>query len=174
MIYDDFEDYNVRQLQKEASRNESNLERETLHSSMSIYAVKPQVPDEDEGMDEEGSSQQQSPATRPPIQCFGCLGNHYRKDCPYREARCANCHQTGHIRIACRTLVRKNDAGQVVERVTMGNGNSRYEVRKPNSTEDQLRAAGGYNAKLADTYKQRSEKTSERRREKRLEEGLKV
>src|SRR5215469_4585156 len=37
------------------------------------------------------------------LSCFGCGGNHFRKDCPYKEAKCHKCDKFGHISPVCKS-----------------------------------------------------------------------
>src|SRR5215469_16024279 len=37
------------------------------------------------------------------LTCFGCGGNHFRKDCSYKEAKCHKCDKFGHISPVCKS-----------------------------------------------------------------------
>jgi len=41
-----------------------------------------------------------------PIMCFGCGGDHKKRDCPNKDKRCDVCHQVGHTKIMCRVRMR--------------------------------------------------------------------
>lgn len=42
---------------------------------------------------------------------------HYNKDCPDRQARCANCRKLGHTFTACRNVIIKDKAGYIEARI---------------------------------------------------------
>ena len=41
-------------------------------------------------------------SSTPKQPCQGCGGQHWKKDCPFREAECFGCHKKGHIKKMCR------------------------------------------------------------------------
>jgi hypothetical protein len=50
------------------------------------------------------------------LNCYGCEGEHYRKDCPFKNSVCNKCGITGHIAKACRKQKkRKGEVGQISE-----------------------------------------------------------
>ena len=47
----------------------------------------------------------------PKLDCHGCGGKHFRKNCPHRETRCSKCHYQGHTTDYCRSHVVLDSAG---------------------------------------------------------------
>ena len=42
--------------------------------------------------------------------CYRCGGNHYAKDCRFKDAVCNYCHKKGHIQRVCRTRIRQQQS----------------------------------------------------------------
>eukprot|EP00921_Rhytidocystis_pertsovi_P007035 GHVQ01011841.1.p1 GENE.GHVQ01011841.1~~GHVQ01011841.1.p1 ORF type:complete len:214 (-),score=25.72 GHVQ01011841.1:173-814(-) len=74
-------------------------------------------------------------AKQPMGACHGCgeVG-HWRKDCPYKDYRCDNCHVIGHIRRACRNFAKKDTQGRVRHRIQQKEGKIESETFVDRST----------------------------------------
>ena len=51
------------------------------------------------------------PTPTPKGACYGCGGNHFRRDCPHLKLRCSSCNKLGHSSTHCRTVVVKDNMG---------------------------------------------------------------
>ena len=85
--------------------NNTNPNSNSLHSIPGQSTHKPAAGGSSQGKKQ--SSNKQKPnsnanSKQPPNKCQGCLGNHWRSACPYKDAICHSCKVKGHIKPACR------------------------------------------------------------------------
>ena len=75
------------------------------------------------------------------FQCKGCLGFHYRKNCPYHNTRCRRCNAIGHIEKACNYWVVKDAKGRVDAKVTDKPSGYDIKLRTDRTQQDRLETA---------------------------------
>ena len=64
------------------------------------------------------------------LECYGCGGNHLRKDCRYRTSRCARCGKLGHINTVCKTFIIEDNVGNPRAQITSTNSKVQAEFQK--------------------------------------------
>eukprot|EP01071_Lankesteria_metandrocarpae_P012095 Lankesteria_metandrocarpae@DN5491_c1_g1_i6.p1 len=95
-------------------------------------------PETDDVVMQQGS-QQQSGGYRIAKYCKGCgkTGHPYHK-CYFKDYRCNNCHQKGHVSKACPTYVNKDERGRVVVRTTPKPSGVEHFVKQDRSAVDRI------------------------------------
>ena len=53
------------------------------------------------GSNSNGGKFNSNPKSKPDNPCSGCGGNHWKKDCSFKEAECWKCQKKGHIGKVC-------------------------------------------------------------------------
>jgi hypothetical protein len=61
------------------------------------------------------SSRRGSGAAKPPGECYGCKGDHWKRDCPFKDSKCHRCGKVGHIQKMCRVKDTKSNFCEIAE-----------------------------------------------------------
>ena len=96
--------------------------------------------------------------------CPGCLGKHYRKNCPYKKTRCNKCQQIGHIELACFAWVRKDAKGRVDAKIEEKPSGLDFQVRTDRTKRDKAQTAEMNIQEMLAKILKNQEKDKERRK----------
>ena len=96
--------------------------------------------------------------------CPGCLGRHFRKNCPYKKTRCNKCQQIGHIELACFAWVRKDAKGRVDAKMEEKPGGYDFQVRTDRTKRDKVQTAELNIQEMLARILKNTEKDRERRK----------
>eukprot|EP01071_Lankesteria_metandrocarpae_P012086 Lankesteria_metandrocarpae@DN5491_c1_g1_i10.p1 len=120
-------------------------------------------PETDDVVMQQGS-QQQSGGYRIAKYCKGCgkTGHPYHK-CYFKDYRCNNCHQKGHVSKACPTYVNKDERGRVVVRTTPKPSGVEHFVKQDRSAVDRIDTVEATMQKFKEKLMQTKEKAQKRR-----------
>lgn len=102
--------------------------------------------------------------------CFACGSTeHFKRDCEFRNSRCAKCLLIGHLSSVCTNYVLKDNKGRVEMRVEPKPSGTNIHQRKDRSQKDKMLSAEAVLGVVRKVAEQRSEKAAQRRREKKSE-----
>ncbi|KAH0476016.1 MAG: hypothetical protein KVP17_003367 [Porospora cf. gigantea B] len=99
---------------------------------------------------------------------------HWAKDCPAKKVRCYYCHEIGHLARMCKNYAVKDDAGRVETKVQYKKGGVTTTTRKDKSHTERMATAKQLLSAFQDLMECRDTRTSQRRRQKRINEGKRV
>lgn len=94
--------------------------------------------------------------------CFGCGGDHLRKNCPHRKDRCAECGKIGHISRACRNKAIFDSAGRRRVVALPKQTGVTVETQLDNTAPAQLKTVAGVVDKLLSTTEHNKEKARQK------------
>lgn len=73
--------------------------------------------------------------------CCGAVGEHYRRNCPHKDARCEACGTKGHLAKHCQRTVVRDPDGKQLGVMKMGQGTASFQVKQPRPGMQSLRVA---------------------------------
>jgi hypothetical protein len=111
-------------------------------------------------------------AARASSRCPACGEAHRKKDCPYADRRCFNCHEVGHISRVCPNHAVKDDRGRVSFKTVQKRDGVRFEKRVDGTTGDRLDTTAEAMNQMLRQYQRFQERRRQAREDKRSEEGL--
>ena len=160
------------QIWKRAASREERLQ--THSTNLVLAASSNPIVEEDTTMTNAVSTLPPTKKKKPSSPCPACGGAHWRKDCPFKKARCFECNQVGHIRNSCRNLAVKDNSGRVETFVEPKESGVTVHQRKDRTQQDKMTTAEGTIASLREMAEKRSAKASKKRYDKRVSEGKSV
>ena len=101
--------------------------------------------------------------------CFGCGGDHFRRNCPNRKDRCAHCGWIGHTSEMCRNKVIHDSAGVRKMVAAPKQTGVVTQMKMDNTTPAQIRTFAGVVDKLMGNQESSKEKARERYSKKKKE-----
>lgn len=109
---------------------------------------------------------------RSPNECISCGGKgHWRKDCMYKDYRCRECNEVGHISRVCRNHVTKDNKGRVTTLVRVKPGSTEAKLRSDRTQADKLTSAESVLQLVKDMAARRAARAVENRKVKQKQKG---
>jgi len=101
----------------------------------------------------------------PPSPCNGCGENHWRKDCNFRNSRCRNCDDLGHISKVCNARVERDRSHRVISKMKSTKNGNFISTRKDATRLDEAITGGN----VLDAIKDRAINANNKRRNRNHE-----